>query len=69
MEIAYNGSRKRVQAAAGIPVMIREIYTTYHLPVMPKELTLADDHFWYDPLIPELVKMQNENKKNKKVKK
>ena len=49
--------------------MIREIYTTYHLPVMPKELTLADDHFWYDPLIPELVKMQNENKKNKKVKK
>ena len=48
--------------------MIREIYTTYHLPMRPGELSLAEVRFWYEPLIPELLKMQKASK-NKKLKK
>ena len=39
--------------------MIREIYQNYHLPMNPGELTLQEVHFWYDPLIPGLIKMQS----------
>ena len=46
-----------------MPVMIGEIYQSYHLPVMPQSLTLDEIRFWYDPLIPSLVKMQNVKEK------
>ena len=48
-----------VNAVAGVPVMIREIYQNYHLPMRPQELSLDDIKFWYEPLIPGLIKMQN----------
>ena len=60
MSIAANGKEKKVYAAEGIPVMIREIYQNYHLPMNPKELSLEDLHFWYDPLMPSLIRMQKE---------
>lgn len=58
VEIAANGRRKRVRAVRGVGVMIREIYQNYHLPMNPKDLSLEDLHFWYDPLIPCLIDMQ-----------
>lgn len=54
-----NGRKKEVSAWAGVPVMIREIYQNYHLPMMPQSLTLDEIRFWYDPLIPSLIKMQS----------
>ena len=45
--------------------MIRQIYSDYNLPVNPKELTLDDIRFWYDPLIPGLIRMQNQAKGRK----
>lgn len=68
VKIARNGAEKIVSAIAGVPVMIREIYTTYHLPMKPGELSLNEVRFWYEPLIPELIKMQKASK-NKKLKK
>ena len=53
------GRRQTVNAVAGVPVMIREIYQNYHLPMRPQELSLDDIKFWYEPLIPGLIKMQN----------
>ena len=68
VRIAFKGVEKSVSAVAGVPVMIREIYTTYHLPMKPAELKLSELKFWYEPLIPELLKMQKANK-NRKAKK
>lgn len=68
MRIAIKGTEKTVPAAVGAGIMIREIYTTYHLPLKPCELKLCDLRFWYEPLIPELLKMQKANK-SRKVKK
>ena len=48
-----------VKAVVGVPVMIREIYQNYHLPMRLQELSLDDLKFWYEPLIPGLIKMQN----------
>ena len=45
--------------------MIREIYQNYHLPMKPDELSFEDLLFWYEPLIPSLIQMQKELKKNK----
>lgn len=47
----------------GVPLMIREIYQNYHLPMMPQSLTLSDIRFWYDPLIPSLIEMQKTREK------
>lgn len=58
VEVAYNGRRKTVTAAAGAGLMLREIYQHYHLPMMPDTLTLEDLRFWYDPLIESLAEMQ-----------
>ena len=68
MRIAIKGTEKTVPAAVGAGIMIREIYTTYHLPLKPYELKLNDLRFWYEPLIPELLKMQKASK-SRKVKK
>ena len=65
MEIAANGRRKSVYAAQGVPVMIREIYSNYHLPMPPYGMTLAEMRFWYEPLIPSLLQMQEAAKKRK----
>ena len=50
-----------------IGIMIRQIYSDYHLPMMPQDLSMADLHFWYDPLIPSLIELQKQAKENKKV--
>lgn len=63
--VAVEGREKKVKAAVGVPVMIREIYQNYHLPMKPDELSLEDLLFWYEPLIPSLIQMQKELKKNK----
>lgn len=65
MEIAAGGRKKRVSAAAGVPVMIREIYQHYHLPMPPYDLTLGEIRFWYDPLLPALIQMQEAWKERK----
>ena len=44
-------------------VMIREIYSNYHLPMPPYGMTLAEMRFWYEPLIPSLLQMQEAAKK------
>ncbi len=44
--------------------MIREIYQNYYLPMKPEELSLEDLLFWYEPLIPSLIQMQRNLKKN-----
>lgn len=42
--------------------MIRQIYSDYHLPTNPMELSLEEIHFWYDPLVPGLLRMQKQVK-------
>jgi hypothetical protein len=51
-----------VSAWQGVPVMIREIYQNYHLPMMPQSLSLKEIRFWYDPMIPSLIKIQQGSK-------
>lgn len=65
MEIAVGGRRRRVTALEGGGVMIREIYSNYHLPMPPYGMTLAEMRFWYEPLIPSLLQMQEAAKKRK----
>ena len=48
-----------------IGVMIRQIYSDYHLPIQPQDLSMKDLHFWYDPLIPGLIDLQKAAKENK----
>ena len=48
-----------------IGVMIRQIYSDYHLPIQPQDLSMKDLHFWYDPLIPGLIELQKQAKENK----
>jgi len=64
VKIAVDGREKRVKAIDGVPVMIREIYQNYYLPMKVDELSLEDLLFWYEPLIPSLVRMQKESKKS-----
>ena len=63
LDSTIGGKRKSVSAVIGAPVMIREIYQNYHLPTKPQEMDLSELRFWYDPLIPSLVKMQAAEKK------
>lgn len=67
MEVAVGGRRRRVSAAEGVPVMIREIFQNYHLPMPPYSMTLAEIRFWYDPLMPSLIEMQNTMRRKAKV--
>lgn len=64
VKIAVDGREKRVKAIDGVPVMIREIYQNYYLPMKVDELSLEDLLFWYEPLILSLVRMQKESKKS-----
>ena len=66
VRIADNGVEKKVKAIAGVPVMIRQIYMDYHLPIMPDDLTMIQVHFFYDALIPGLIKIQRQAKEGKK---
>lgn len=46
--------------------MVRQVYTEYHLPYKPEELTLAQVRWWYEPLMPgmiELAKMRTKHGK------
>lgn len=43
--------------------MIREIYQNYHIPTPPQKMTLEEIRFWYEPLIPSLILMQNQKNK------
>lgn len=43
--------------------MIRQIYSDYNLPMNPNELTLGEIQFWYEPLIPGLIRHQKQAQK------
>jgi len=45
---------------------IRQIYSDYHLPIMPADITLNEIHFFYDALIPGLIEIQKNEKENKR---
>lgn len=47
--------------------MIRQIYMDYHLPIMPDNLTMQQVHFFYDALIPGLIKIQQQAKEGKRI--
>ena len=47
--------------------MVRQVYSDYHLPMMPQDLTMKDLHFWYDPLIPGLIELQAMAKENREL--
>lgn len=64
--IATDGVKKKVKAIKGVPVMIRQIYMDYHLPIMPDNLTMQQVHFFYDALIPGLIKIQQQAKEGKR---
>lgn len=51
-----------------MPVMIRQIYMDYNLPIMPYDLTFNQVHFFYDPLISGLIKIQKQRKENRRKK-
>ena len=59
--------RRKVRGADGIDTMVRQIYLDYHLPILPQDLTMKDLHYWYDPLIPGLIELQNQAKKNREL--
>lgn len=66
VSIAADGVERKVRAQEGVPVMIRQIYMDYHLPMMPDDLTLQQVHFFYDALIPGLIKIQKLEKEGRK---
>lgn len=66
VRIAANGIERKVKAVEGVPVMIRQIYMDYHLPILPEDLTMAQVHFFYDALIPGLIKIQKQEKEGNK---
>ena len=53
-------------AVEGVPVMIRQIYMDYNIPIVPWEMTVAQVHFFYDPLIDGLIQIQKQAKENRK---
>lgn len=57
--------RKKVHGVEHLGVMIRQIYSDYHLPMPPQDLSMKDLHFWYDPLIPGLIELQRQAKENR----
>lgn len=61
-----DGKRKKVDLLSGIGTALRQIYSDYHLPIMPQDLTLGQIHFWYDALIPGLIEIQKSTKEAKK---
>lgn len=65
VEIADNAVRKKVHGVEYLGIMIRQIYSDYHLPIQPQDLSMKDLHFWYDPLIPGLIELQRQAKENK----
>lgn len=65
VRIAVNGLEKKVKAIVGVPVMIRQIYIDYNLPINPDDLTLEQVHFFYDARIQILAKMQKLEKERK----
>jgi len=67
LEIADNGQRKVVHGSDHLDIMIRQIYSDYHLPIQPQDLTMKDLHFWYDSLIPGLIELQKQAKQNKEL--
>lgn len=62
MTIADRCERRRVPACVGVPVMLRQIYSDYHLPTDPKVLSLSEITFWYEALIPQLIAIQKLDK-------
>jgi hypothetical protein len=61
-----DGKRKKVDLLTGACTALRQIYSDYHLPVLPGNLTLNEIHFWYDALIPGLIEIQKSTKEAKK---
>lgn len=61
--MAYNGAERRMLAFQAVPLMIREVYQNYHLPIPPRGMKIGELRFWYDALIPSLIEMQKECKK------
>lgn len=45
---------------------VRQIYSDYHLPVRPDELSLEDIDFWYEPLVDGILELQRNEKEMKK---
>lgn len=66
VRIAADGVEKKVKAIEGVPDMIRQIYMDYHLPIMPDNLPMQQVHFFYDALIPGLIKIQQQAKDSKR---
>jgi hypothetical protein len=55
-----------VRGFGGVCVAIRQIYSDYHIPIMPCDITLQEIHFFYDALIPGLIEIQKNEKENKR---
>lgn len=64
--VAVGGRRKKLRVFEAAPIMIRQIYSDYHLPMMPQEMSWSEIRFWYEPLIPQLIELQKMAKNRKK---
>lgn len=45
--------------------MVQQVYSEYHLPMMPDTLTVEEVRYWYEPLIPQIIDLQKAAKKRK----
>ena len=66
VDCAIGGKLKRKHGAEAAQLMVLQIYTDYHLPIMPQDLTWEMMEYFYLPLRDNLMKIQRNANKEKK---
>lgn len=57
-EIAVDGKKKKLRGCYAVKIMTLQIYSDYNIPIPPRELDFMTMRYFYDPLVPGLVKLQ-----------
>ena len=65
VDCAVGGQLVRKHGAEAAQLMILQIYTDYHLPVMPQDMTWEMMEYCYLPMRANLVKVQKRAKEEK----
>ena len=60
--LAVKGERRHVLGIGGVLSQLRQIYMDYSLAVSFRDIAIDEIHFFYEPLIEGLMKLQRDTK-------
>jgi hypothetical protein len=60
--LAIKGERRRVLGLGGVLSQLRQIYMDYSLAVPFRDIAIDEIHFFYEPLIEGLMKLQKDTR-------